>query len=172
MLENEIKVEEKEINAINFASGETISYGKNGLKLEWSFLKQKGKTNNFITMSRELQANYNGKLKKLTLTLSLSQEELETIAFFSNVDLMNDLPLDKERKLPVMTRFIYGKSETGDMYLMCIVNIANNHVNKRIKLSYNQNSMINAALKAGTPFDFFADERSYEEVTSDAADAI
>lgn len=158
---------EEKINAINFATGETVEYGRYGMAVNWVFTKTRVNRNDknsqqivraqFIIQTKDV----NGAPKKITLNTSFNQDEIDVINFYGD-SFIDKLKIDKPTNQKLMTRFVYGTNDENEMYLMCILNVCKGEVRKKIAFSFMQNKMFNDAYNNGYPFKICADERAYE----------
>lgn len=166
---DEVKGEADElVKGINFSTGEEVEYSKFGKSLTWNFTKElvnrKDKNGAYRVKATLIleSKEHNGVKHQIKLQTQFTDEEIDLVNFYGN-EFFNKLNTRVVTQQKLLTRFIYGKQEeTGDYYLMALISICDNNVNKRVKFSYSFNKMFNDAYKNGYPFKICADERTYE----------
>lgn len=174
--ELEAVIEEK-ITATNFGTGEIVEYGRYGMSLNWVFTKTRvskhdKNSQQIVRAQLVIQTkDVNGAPKRITLNVSINQEEMDIINFYGD-GFIDKLKIDNPTNQKLMTRFVYGINDESEKYLMCIVNICKGVVRKKVSFTYMQNKMFNDALENGYPFKICADERAYEFADVEDSEAL
>ena len=130
---NNLKVEKtakiEEVNFTDFKSGEVTTYKYQ--VLPWLVTKTKGRNNFYFSLALVLK---NALGRSLTLTINLSDEDVQQINYFKG-NFFDSLTPNVSNKVYVKTQFSYGLNKNDNPYVLVRIIIADKVV-KSLFLPY------------------------------------